>query len=507
MPDQFLHGIEVVQIDDGIRPIQTVKSSIIGFVGTAPLAQADTKATLTLGTSPAALLFTAKSVGVLGNAITVKLTNPGTANATLSVVVTGNAIVVNLATSASSVPTSTLTQIIAAIVASSPANALVTAAVAAGSSGSNVAAANAAPVALTGGLDEPFPLNTPVLITGPRAANALGLTGTLKAAYDAIYAQGVSTAVVVRVTEGGTPAATLTNVLGDATAGTGVYALLAAGNVTGQVPRILAAPGFTGTPAANPASPVTLALITIATRLRGVVIADGPNTTEADAITDRLKFGSDRLYIVDPAVKVFDSTTQGYVNRPASAYVAGILSNMDAIRGFWWSPSNQIVQGISGTARPVTFAISSIETEANRLNEQEVATIIRQDGFRLWGNRSTATDPLWAFLPVRRTADMIYESIENALLWAMDRPFSAQLLLDIRDTVQEYLNTLRRRGAILGGKVWIDPELNSATELAAGKLYLDFDIEPPAPLEHLTFRAHREGAYYTELVNTVAAQQ
>ncbi len=507
MPDQFLHGIEVVQIDDGIRPIATVKSSIIGFVGTAPNAATDTKATLVQGVAPAALVFTAKSVGVLGNLITVHLRSPGTASAALAVVVTGTAIVVNLATNASSVVTSTAAQVIAAIVASSPANALVAVANAPGSAGTGVAAATAAPVALTGGADEPFPVNRSVLITGPRMAALLGAGGTLKAAYDAIYAQGVSTCIVVRVAVGADATATLANVLGDPTAGTGVYDLMTAATETGQTPRILAAPGFTATAAASPASPVTLALITVATRLRAVVIADGPNTTETDAITDRNKFGSDRLFIVDPAVRVFDTVTQNFVNRPASAYVAGILSNMDATKGFWWSPSNQIVQGISGTARAVSFAISSAETEANRLNEQEVATIIRQDGFRLWGNRTTASDPLWAFLPVRRTADMVYESIETALLWAMDRPFSAQLLLDIRDTVQEYLNTLTRRGAILGGKVWIDPELNSATELAAGKLYLDFDIEPPAPLEHLTFRAHREGSYYTELVAAVSAAQ
>ena len=103
MPDLFLHGIETVEIDDGIRPIQTVKSSVIGFVGTAPAAEADTKASLTLGNAPGALLFTAKPVGTLGNAISVHLRNPGTASAALGVVVTGNEIVVNLATSASSV--------------------------------------------------------------------------------------------------------------------------------------------------------------------------------------------------------------------------------------------------------------------------------------------------------------------------------------------------------------------------------------------------------------------
>lgn len=392
MPAQFLHGAEVVQINDGIRPILTVKSSIVGIVGTAPLADAQV-----------------------------------------------------------------------------------------------------------------FPPDTPVLVTGPRQAALLGATGTLKDAYEAIYAQGVNVAVVIRVAEGADAAATLAAVAGDETAQTGAWALLTAGSVTGQTPRILAAPGFTSTPAGDPAGPVTVNLVSIAARLRAVVIADGPNTVEADAIADAGKHGSDRLYIVDPAVRVFDTVTAAYVTRPASAYVAGMISKRDQEFGFWFSPSNTIVQGISGTARPVSFKLSSAETEANRLNEARVATIVQQNGFRLWGNRSLSADQIWTFLPVRRTADMIYESIEAAHLWAMDRPFSQQLILDIRDSVQGYLNTLVARGALLGGSVWLDPELNTQVTLANGELYLDFDIEPPAPLEHLTFRAHRNGDYYDELVGEIAA--
>jgi phage tail sheath protein FI len=110
---------------------------------------------------------------------------------------------------------------------------------------------------------------------------------------------------------------------------------------------------------------------------------------------------------------------------------------------------------------------------------------------------------MWAFLSVRRTADMIYESIEDAFLWAMDRPMSANLVLDIQESVNAYLRHLTTLGAILGGKCWMDPSLNSKEQLMAGKLFLDFDIEPPAPLEHLTFRAHRENGYYEELVNQV----
>lgn len=38
---EFLHGVEVVTIDDGVRPIRTASTSVIGVVGTAPMADAE----------------------------------------------------------------------------------------------------------------------------------------------------------------------------------------------------------------------------------------------------------------------------------------------------------------------------------------------------------------------------------------------------------------------------------------------------------------------------------
>ncbi|MEH0021698.1 MAG: phage tail sheath subtilisin-like domain-containing protein [Desulfobacter sp.] len=391
MPEQFLHGIEIVEVDDGIRPVQTVKSSVIGLVGTAPDADA------------------AK-----------------------------------------------------------------------------------------------FPLNTPVLIPGnPRMAEGLGATGTLKAALDDIFDQAWAVVVVIRVEEGVDAAATLSNVVGSASPLSGVHALLSAENEVKVTPRILIAPGFTSDRPGDAANPVVAELQGIAQRLRAVIIADGPNTDMAGAITYREDWGSDRIYVVDPGVKVWDTVGNAAVTRPASARVAGLMARMDADRGFWWSPSNQTINGIVGAARPVDFAMSETNCEANLLNEKEVATIVHRNGYRLWGNRTCATDPLWAFLPVRRTADMIYESVEEAFLWAMDRPMSANLILDIQESVNAYLRHLKAVGALLGGKCWLDPTLNTQDQLMAGKLYLDFDIEPPAPLEHLIFRTHRESGYYEELVDQV----
>lgn len=347
-----------------------------------------------------------------------------------------------------------------------------------------------------------FPGGVPVLISGSRTeAGKLGATGTLPAALNGIFDQAGARVVVIRMDEGVDAAATLSRIIGGVDTNgenTGIQKFLDAKSEVKVAPRILIAPGFSQNTA------VTTELLGVADRLRAVVIADGPNTTDAEAITFRDGFGSQRLMVVDPWVTVWDTVTSAEIAEPPSARVAGIIARTDATRGFWWSASNQLMNGITGIARPVSFSLSDPDCRANLLNENEVTTIIRQDGWRLWGNRSTTADPLWAFFSVRRTADMIEDSIEAAHLWAMDRPFSGQLLIDIRDSVQAFLRTMVARGAVLGGKVWLDPELNTEAVLKAGQLYVNYDFEPPAPLERLSFQAYRNGDYYTDLIAQVA---
>lgn len=348
------------------------------------------------------------------------------------------------------------------------------------------------------------PDHDPILFGGPRAANALGDGGTLKDAYMAAYAQGAKQVVAVKVPEGASEAQTLANVTGDAGQGTGVHALMVAENRLGLEPKILIAPGFTKPQADLTKSPVADALVTVGNETRAIVIADGPNTTEADAIAARADWGAKNLFMVDPGVTMFDTASASNLVRPASGYVAGVIAKKDIEKGFWWSPSNTLIRGINGTARPISWKLSSRATEANRLNRADVATIVNHKGFRLWGNRSVSDDQLWAFLCVTRTDFVIRDAIEGAMLWAMDRPMSAQLITDIRDSVQLFGNSLVSRGALLGFNCWLDPEMNTKADLGAGKLFLDYDFEPPAPLEHLTFRGRRNGDYYDDLITQVA---
>lgn len=394
MAETFLHGVEVLEIDAGPRPIQTVRSSVIGLIGTAPNADATA-----------------------------------------------------------------------------------------------------------------FPLNTPVMIAGSRIEAAkldtLGTgLGTLPGAMDSIFDQAGAVVVVVRIEEGATEAATLANIIGgvNATNGEyeGVHAFLGAESKLGVTPRILVAAGFTHQRPDGLANPVVSELVGIAERLRAVIIADGPNTTDADAVTYSNDFGSNRVYVVDPWVKKLDSAG-AVITVPASPCVAGIIAKTDNDRGFWWSPSNQNVNGIIGTARPVDFALGDANARANLLNEQAVATIIRQDGYRLWGNRTLSSDPKWIFLSVRRTADMINDSLLRAHLWAVDRNITKTYVQDVVEGVNAYLRHLTAIGAILGGQCWANPELNTPDQIAQGKVYFDFDFTPPFPAEHITFRSQMVNDYLTEI--------
>lgn len=396
MSETFLHGVEVVEIDDGLRPIRTIRSSVIGLIGTAPDADASA-----------------------------------------------------------------------------------------------------------------FPLDTPVLIAGSRREAArLGATGTLPAAVDGIFDQAGAVMVVIRVAPGANDAETMAAIIGGVDADTGqyrgVHAFLAAQSVAKVTPRILCAPGFTHQRPVDPddntrrlANPVVAELLGIAERLRAVIIADGPNTTDADAIAYREDWGSPRIYVVDPHVKVMKNGA--VVTEPASARVAGLIAKIDNDQGFWWSPSNHVINGVIGLHRPIDFALGDPNCRANLLNENEVATIIQEDGYRLWGNRTTSSDPKWAFLSVRRTADMINESILQAHLWAVDRNITKTYVDDVLEGVNAYLRHLKSVGAILGGRCWADEELNTPDQIAQGKVYFDFEFTAPYPAERVTFRSHLVHDYIEEV--------
>ena len=491
MPQQFLHGVEVIEITSGSQPIRTLASSEIGLVGTAPNSQSAVSATLLTGVvaSNNALTFTAASTlaGVLGNNVSVRFVNPNANSQALAVSVAGNVVTVSLATGSTGTITSTGAQVVTALAASTAASALLTVANTSGSTGAGVVAAFASS-ALSGGINEAFPLNTPVLVSGSRAAAALaGSGGTIQDALNHIFDQAGAAVVVVKVAAGADDTATRANVIGTSSARTGLWALTSAESVVGVRPRLVIAPTFSSTLA------VGSAMEAVATRLRGIAIIAGPNTTDSDAITYATNFGP-RAYVVDPGVQWINSAG-ATVSGGGTSRVAGVIAKSDNDRGFWWSPSNNQILNIVGTSRPVDFTLGDVNASANLLNAANVATVINQNGFRLWGNRCADG----TFLSVRRTADLIEDSIQRAHLWAVDRNITKTYLGDVSESVNGYLRTLKNQGAILGGKCWPDPDLNTPANIAQGVVYFNFDFTPPYPAEHIVFQAILTNSYIATL--------
>jgi phage tail sheath protein FI len=345
---------------------------------------------------------------------------------------------------------------------------------------------------------EAFPLNTPVLTTGNAADMAkLGATGTLPTAIAGILAQTGANIVAVRIAEGvareesgDNPAvtaeeATIENVLGGVDGNgnyTGVHAFLVSKSRLGIAPRILIAPEFC-------LEEVVAEMIPIAERLRAIIVADCPTETDAAAITFATTSASQRVYAIYPQLI---NTKNEIV--AASPYVSGVIARTDKEQGFWCSPSNRVINGITGLSKSVDFALGDSDCKANYLNENGIATIVNQDGYRLWGNRSTSAEAAYKFLCVRRTADMISDSILRAHLWAVDRNIVKNYLTDVTESVNAFLATLKSQGAILAGKCFANKELNTAANIAEGKVYFDFSFTPAYPAEQVTFRAYLDNS-------------
>lgn len=166
---------------------------------------------------------------------------------------------------------------------------------------------------------------------------------------------------------------------------------------------------------------------------------------------------------------------------------------------FWHSPSNKVINGIVGTARPIDFSIGDRSSRANLLNEQNITTIIRENGYRLWGNRTLSSDTKFAFLSVVRTADMINDAILRGHLWAVDRNIKKTYMHDVSESVNAYLRDLKAQGAILGGRCTPDLELNTASAIESGRVYFNVEFTPTTPAEHITFRSQIINDYLEEI--------
>lgn len=250
-------------------------------------------------------------------------------------------------------------------------------------------------------------------------------------------------------------------------------------------------------------NPVVAELQGVADALKAVIYVDGPDTSDQAAVQYRGRINSQRVFICDPKVLKFDTEGATYTPKPSSPIWAARQAKMDLEQGFWWPGSNTEVSGIGGINRPIEYGV-----QANYLNENRINTIVNigNTGFRLWGVWTCASDLMWQFVNVRRTADAINEALEEAYLEFVDRPFSRANLKFMIEGGRNFLRMMEREGAILpGSDVWL-LDSNTQEDMAQGIVKLGVKYEPPAPMVDIRLTAHRNIVAYELLLNQVAQE-
>ncbi len=250
-------------------------------------------------------------------------------------------------------------------------------------------------------------------------------------------------------------------------------------------------------------NPVVAELQGVAEALKAMIYVDGPDTTDQAAVQYRGRINSERVFICDPKVLKFDTAAAAYAPKPSSPIWAARQAKMDLEQGFWWPGSNDEIAGIGGVNRPIEHG-----PQSNYLNEHRINTIVNigLTGFRLWGVWTCASDLMWQFVNVRRTADAINEALEEAYLEFVDRPFSKANLKFMIESGRNFLRMMEREGAILpGSDVWL-LDSNTNEEMAQGIVKLGCRFEPPAPMVDIRITSHRNIVAYTLLLNQVAQE-
>jgi phage tail sheath protein FI len=197
---------------------------------------------------------------------------------------------------------------------------------------------------------------------------------------------------------------------------TGMKALLTAEQNLKVKPRILGAPGLD-------TAPVSAALGGIAEKLRAFnyVSANGCETKE-EAAAYRDAIGSRETMIIWPDFLGWDTATSSTKTFEATARALGLRAKIDNEIGWHKTLSNVAVNGVTGISKDVFWQLQSMDTDAGYLNSNEITTLIQRDGFRFWGSRTCATDPLFAFENSTRTAQVLADTMAEGHMWANDKP-------------------------------------------------------------------------------------
>ncbi|MBW4528036.1 MAG: phage tail sheath subtilisin-like domain-containing protein [Phormidium tanganyikae FI6-MK23] len=239
---------------------------------------------------------------------------------------------------------------------------------------------------------------------------------------------------------------------------------------------------------------------------RALLIVDPPSTwtTIADAVAGinniRDQIGTKlatNVAVYFPRLKMADALKENLTEEfVPSGVIAGICARTDTDRGVWKAPAG-IDASLSGV-RELTYKMT--DPQNGQLNPLGLNCIrsFPVYGTILWGARTLAgADQLaseWKYVPVRRFALFLQESLYRGTQWVVFEPNDEPLWAQIRLNIGVFMQDLFRQGAFQGKTpaeayfVKCDKETTTQSDINRGIVNIVVGFAPLKPAEFVILK-------------------
>jgi phage tail sheath protein FI len=181
---------------------------------------------------------------------------------------------------------------------------------------------------------------------------------------------------------------------------------------------------------------------------------------------------------------------------PPSGTIAGLFARTDSTRGVWKAPA-----GIDATlSRVQSMNYNLTDMENGDLNKLGINCLRSLPGYGRvsWGARTLMGSDLradeWKYIPIRRLALYIEESLFRSLKWVVFEPNDEPLWAQIRLNVGAFMHSLFRQGAFQGVTpkaayfVKCDRETTIQDDINKGIVNIVVGFAPLKPAEFVVIR-------------------
>jgi phage tail sheath protein FI len=181
---------------------------------------------------------------------------------------------------------------------------------------------------------------------------------------------------------------------------------------------------------------------------------------------------------------------------PPSGFVAGLYAKTDAARGVWKAPA-----GVDVTLVGAAGLMATLTDQENGVLNVQAVNCLRTFpvyGLVVWGSRTlrgnNEVGSEWKYVPVRRLALFLEESLYRGTKWVVFEPNDHSLWGQIRLNIGAFMQSLFRQGAFQGSTpreayfVKCDAETTTQHDINLGIVNIVVGFAPLKPAEFVIIK-------------------